>query len=163
MDTIETTNTRHKMIEELTNGISSYETELNNILASLNWSKESLSTVHHSENSQRKITANIDKSTAGGPEDYHLLPTDAKLALYEHALGQSENLNATQIEMQSTSMDVASVSRTKGHGSFADLNKLKRDLKRRRMKYRTTKAPPLTYGEELRELIALQMEIFDKK
>lgn len=42
---------------------------------------------------------------------------------------------------------------------FVDLNKLKRDLKRRRVKYRTTKVAPLTYTEELRELINLQMDL----
>lgn len=45
---------------------------------------------------------------------------------------------------------------------FTDLNKLKRDLKRRRMKYRTTKCPPITYTEEIRELIGNLMEIETK-
>lgn len=43
--------------------------------------------------------------------------------------------------------------------SYADINKLKRDFKRRRMKHRVTKTPPLTYTEEIRELIAIQMDI----
>lgn len=163
MDTTELTNSRRKLIEELTNNICSYEAELNKTLASFNWSKEGLSTVNHSQNLQRKSTANIDKSAGGDPEDFCLLPSHKKLELYQNAIEQNDNLNATQIDLQSTSVDVASVSRSKGHGSFGDFNKLKRDLKRRRMKYRTTKTPPLTHTEELRELIALQMEMFDKK
>lgn len=43
--------------------------------------------------------------------------------------------------------------------SYTDLNKLKRDMRRRRMKHRVTKTAPLTYTEEIRELIAMQMEI----
>ncbi|KAJ6634585.1 hypothetical protein Bhyg_07390 [Pseudolycoriella hygida] len=45
--------------------------------------------------------------------------------------------------------------------TLADLTKYKRDIKRKRMKYRTTKAPPLTHTEELRGLIALQMESWE--
>ena len=47
--------------------------------------------------------------------------------------------------------------------SFAEMTKLKRDLKRRRMKYRTTKSPPLSYTEEIRALIGLQMESWEQK
>lgn len=43
--------------------------------------------------------------------------------------------------------------------SYTDLNKLKRDMRRRRVKHRVTKTAPLTYTEEIRELIAIQMEI----
>lgn len=42
--------------------------------------------------------------------------------------------------------------------TFDQITKLRRDLKRRRMKYRTAKTPPLSYTEEIRGLIALQME-----
>lgn len=43
--------------------------------------------------------------------------------------------------------------------SYIDLNKLKRDMRRRRVKHRVTKTAPLTYTEEIRELIAIQMDI----
>lgn len=41
---------------------------------------------------------------------------------------------------------------------MAEIMRQKRDQKRRRQKYRTTKAPPLSYTEEVRQLIGLQNE-----
>lgn len=49
------------------------------------------------------------------------------------------------------------IDKKRNQQKYIDMNKLKRDLKRRRVKYRTSTAP-LTYTEELRELINLQME-----
>lgn len=46
--------------------------------------------------------------------------------------------------------------------SLSEMTKLKRDLKRRRMRHRTTKAPPLSHTEELRGLIELQMEAWQQ-
>lgn len=42
--------------------------------------------------------------------------------------------------------------------TFAQIVAYKRDIKRRRMKYRTTKQPPLSRTEEVRRLIDTQME-----
>lgn len=42
--------------------------------------------------------------------------------------------------------------------TFAEIVAYKRDIKRRRMKYRTTKEPPLSRTEEVRRLIDTQME-----
>lgn len=84
--------------------------------------------------------------------------------------GSSSNENAkntVELEQSAKPIDLETVmnieykidAKRSGAKNVIDLNKLKRDLKRRRIKYRTTKTASLTYTEEIRELINLQMEL----
>lgn len=118
---------------------------------------------HHAKNTSGENVTKFDKTDEERMENYYLLPSGQKLKRYVESRGHIESSTANHTDLESTSIDLTAVPRLKEQASFPDMNKLKRDLKRRRMKYRTTKAPPLTYSEELRELIALQMEMFDKK
>ncbi len=91
-----------------------------------------------------------------------LLSRSEKLHIYENAINEGGHL--TEPEMAITFDDgLASSSNTGGDDkkTFAEITKYKRDVKRKRMKYRTTKAPPLTHTEELRGLISLQMELWE--
>lgn len=157
---------RLNQIAELDHFISSIEGDFNQILSDLDWSKDELLKESGGQNEPRK-QPKPRKDNNGDLDDYFLLPSEKKLELYEKSLENSEEKHRREqsemadLSLQSSSLDLASSS--KRHGPIADINKLKRDLKRRRMKHRTTKTAPLTYTEELKELIELQMEIIEKK
>lgn len=156
---------RLKQITELNSFVEHIENDFNQILSNLNWTQAKLFADYNSKEVTKKHTNNDADYKA--IQEYYLLPVEKKLERYEHTLKSNEaidkELDMTQFEFQTTSLDMANKAKAKVQNTFADINKLKRDLKRRRMKYRTTKAPPLTYTEELRELIGLQMEMNDKK
>lgn len=89
-----------------------------------------------------------------------LLSRSEKLQIYENAINEAGHL--TEPEMAISFNDgPASTSSNDDKKTFAEITKYKRDIKRKRMKHRTTKAPPLTHTEELRSLISLQMELWE--
>lgn len=89
------------------------------------------------------------------------LSRSEKLQLYENAINESGRL--TEPEMAISFIDGPSTTNSNDDKkTFAEITKYKRDIKRKRMKYRTTKAPPLTHTEELRSLISLQMELWEE-
>lgn len=89
-----------------------------------------------------------------------LLTRSEKLQLYENAISEGGHLTEPEMAI-SFNDEQASTSSNNDKRTFAEITKYKRDIKRKRMKYRTTKAPPLTYTEELRSLISLQMELWE--
>lgn len=89
-----------------------------------------------------------------------LLSRSEKLQLYENTVIEGGRL--TEPEMAISINDgLASTSSNDDKRTFAEITKYRRDIKRKRMKYRTTKAPPLTHTEELRSLISVQMELWE--
>lgn len=83
-----------------------------------------------------------------------------KLEIYEKAVREGGRL--TEPEMVIPFNDgLSSTSSGDTQRTFAEITKYERDVKRKRMKHRTTKAPPLTHTEELRSLISVQMELWD--
>lgn len=155
---------RLQQIADIDHYISSTEGE--QILTNLDWSKDELfkdNRIQNAFQTQSKAEKRTDEL-----QDYYLLPCERKLELYQKSLENDDEhykrkgADMTDMPLQSSTLDIGTSSKSRAHGLFADINKLKRDLKRRRMKYRTTKALPLTYTEELKELIGLQMEMIDK-
>lgn len=102
----------------------------------------------------------LSKSNDDNYSPIWLLPRTEKLQIYENAINESGRL--TEPEMVIPFSDgLASTSSNDNNKTFAEITKYKRDIKRKRMKHRTTKAPPLTHTEELRGLISLQMELWE--
>lgn len=142
MDDSEIVKQREKQIQDIRKIIDTCENQLDNLLSELGWSKEKLP--------KSKLLDKIES-------------VDEKADLIASTSEKSENI----VESKDKSFDLNAISELcstidkKKSSSVRniDINKLKRDLKRRRMKYRTTKVAPLTYTEELRELINLQMEL----
>lgn len=139
-----------KQIEEIQGVVADCESQLNDLLGQFDWTKEELlkpvrtrpkSAREENDEEKKEKTKCVDER-----------PRDTAAAVNESVdLDVLASLCATIDKKTSLS------------NSYADINKLKRDLKRRRMKYRTTKSAPLTYTEELRELIQLQMELLKSK
>lgn len=150
----ETIEYRRKQILELKTFVDGCEEKCLGILEEFEWTKEKLMesgcrTQQPSREKQERadLQWNINHLTQG-----------EKLRRYEEATRDSKRVDSLNAIFAESDMgEFPSSSRSKQTG-LVDMNKLKRDLKRRRVKYRTTKAPPLTYSEELRELIQLQME-----
>lgn len=83
-----------------------------------------------------------------------------KLEMYENAIRESGRL--TEPEMAVDFNDGhSSTGSSDTKKTFAEMTKYERDVKRKRMKHRTTKAPPLTHTEELRSLISVQMDLWE--
>lgn len=133
---------REKQIQEICQVIDKCENQLDNLLKELDWSKEKLPKLKLSNeigsvDEKRDATACISEKR-------------------ENIVGlKDESFDLNAISELCSTIDKKKSSSIRN----IDINKLKRDLKRRRMKYRTTKVAPLTYTEELRELINLQMEL----
>lgn len=132
---------RIKQLEDLRKTVQTYENQVNHLLTEFGWTKDKLP-----------------------PYKEEVEPTESEFA--GSVSNQSEPVNT--VATQSTkSNDLETVmnigqkidAKRSNSANFTDLNRLRRDLKRRRVKYRTTKTAPLTYTEELRELINLQMEL----
>lgn len=153
MDLDDSKEARLEEMRKLDEFIIDMEKGFTKTLATLNWTKEGL---YKAQNSG--VQASVPEHRASDAmQDYYLLSSQKKLEIYKESLRPTPNTG------HSVSLEVADVSTSKSKTTFTDIHKLKRDLKRRRMKYRTTKAPPLAYIEELRELINLQMEILSNK
>lgn len=129
-----------KQIEEIRNVVVDCESQLNDLLDRFGWTKEELMKTRtdpkssQKDDSEKEMFAQEQQSDAVAPVD-------------------------EKFDLDALADFCPSIDKKASHSSsYADINRLKRDLKRRRMKYRTTKTAPLTYTEELRELIQLQME-----
>ncbi|XP_055677873.1 uncharacterized protein LOC129786712 [Lutzomyia longipalpis] len=82
---------------------------------------------------------------------------EEKLALYEYAAG---NMKIKPEDEKSYMLKMPEESSSKSM-TFADVVDMERQLKRRRMKHRTTKEPPLSYNETIRKLINTQTEAWE--
>lgn len=138
------TEERIKQLNEIKEEVKIYESQLNEFLQELGWTREKLPKQPKVKKEQQKVETEceIASSSSSGNLHQNVMSTDAKSIDLEAVV----NLCSTIDRKRSATTD------------FVDLNKLKRDLKRRRVKYRTSTAP-LTYTEELRELINLQMDL----
>ncbi|XP_059622014.1 uncharacterized protein LOC132265395 [Phlebotomus argentipes] len=79
---------------------------------------------------------------------------EEKLVLYEYA---AEKLKNPPEQEKSYPLKMPEESSSKSM-TFADVVDMERQLKRRRMKHRTTKEPPLSYSETIRKLINTQTD-----
>lgn len=133
-----------KQIEEIRDVVVECESHLNDLLDRFGWTKEEL------------------MKARTKPKSPHKDDSEKKIFVQEQQRGAVASVNE-KLDLDALTNLCASIDKKVSHSSsYADINKLKRDLKRRRMKYRTTKTAPLTYTEELRELIQLQMELVEK-
>ncbi|XP_055715971.1 uncharacterized protein LOC129809864 [Phlebotomus papatasi] len=97
---------------------------------------------------------NLPKS----PEDVLFNFTrEERLALYEYS---AEKLKHPPEDEKSYLLKLPDESSSKSM-TFADVVDMERQMKRRRMKYRTTKEPPLSYSETIRKLINTQTEAWE--
>lgn len=127
---------KQKFVNELKESAEKCEKRIEEVLKRIGWTKEHLVAKRKAQN-QRPATS-IDRSTE---ESSSTAQSSHSTEVKGEDLSSLYELNA----LADRNKDLAT--------TFTDLNKLKRDLKRRRMKHRTTKAAPLTYTEEIRELI----------
>lgn len=133
---------RKKQIEQFHKTLDGWESQLDDLLKSLNWTKDKLPKLNVE-------SVESSKSSAA-----------AALEVRENII-QSNETNS--IDLNALSDIYSTIKKKKATADTnIDWNKLKRDLKRRRMKYRTTKTAPLTYTEELRELIHMQMDLLQE-
>ncbi|XP_031639518.1 uncharacterized protein LOC116351534 [Contarinia nasturtii] len=130
---------RIKELDDIRKTVKKYENHVNELLREFGWTKEKLPK-YIAKNNQNKSDSTESSAIESGP-------SVAKQASKPIDLEAVVDI-AYKIDAKRSSAN-----------NFTDLNKLRRDLKRRRVKYRTTKTAPLTYTEELRELIELQMEL----
>lgn len=135
-----------KQIEEIRDAVVDCESQLKDLIDSFGWTKAELMKAETKLNSLKEDDSSEKEMFIQEQQRDAVAPVNGNLDL--NALA---HLCAAIDKKGSTS------------SCYADINKLKRDLKRRRMKYRTTKTAPLTYTEELRELIQLQMAIVKSK
>lgn len=143
MDTIED---RLKQLDEIRESVKFYETQMDGFLHELGWTRDKLPKLTKVKQ-ENELGSECDAAGSSQSMDNRNFTTK------QHV--QTDELEAV--------VDLCSAIDQKRltTAPFTDLNKLKRDLKRRRIKYRTSKTAPLTHTEELRELINLQMELFD--
>lgn len=132
---------RIQQLNRIRETVQRQENQLNDFLQQLNWSKDKLP-----KQKPEIARANIDIVQTSNEHT-------EKLAMEQ----PKEDFNAV------VSLCSAISQKQTESNTFTDLNKLRRDLKRRRVKYRTTKTAPLSYTEELRELINLQMDLVKNK
>lgn len=131
-----------KQINEIRDAILECESRLDKLLGEFGWSSDKLP----KKRKELKDKQPVDEVSGSGSAECKQENVDQL---------QQEKIDLNALVNLCATIDTKSTNST----NYADINKLKRDLKRRRMKYRTTKTAPLTYTEELRELISLQMEL----
>lgn len=143
MDSVED---RLKQLDELREQVKLYETQMDGFLHELGWTRNKLPKLRRVK---QENELELECSAAGSSESVN----DREIAVNHRV--KRDDLEAV--------VDLCSAIEQKRSTTipFTDLNKLKRDLKRRRMKYRTARSGPLTYTEEIRELIGLQMELLN--
>lgn len=144
MDEIEL-NRRKQEIDNFNKILDSWEGQLNDLLNTLNWTKDKL---------PKPKTTKIESINRSSVETEP--STSRTCNIKRESLNKTFDLNALS-EISLTLKKKKSDAKPN-----IDITKLKRDLKRRRMKHRTTKSAPLTYTEELRELINLQMDLLNE-
>lgn len=135
---------RLKQLDDIRKTVENCENQLNVFLQEIGWTKDKLPKFE------------VDKvkkecELAGSTSNATVEKIEVKPSTRTNDLEAVVNLCSKIDEKRSAT------------SSFTDWNKLKRDLKRRRVRYRTTKTAPLTYTEELRELISLQMDLVREK
>lgn len=137
---------RLKQLDELREQVKIYETQMDGFLHELGWTRDKMPKL----TKMKQENEHGAECSAAGPSES---VNDREITMKHHV--QTDDLEAV--------VDLCSAIEQKRSTTtpFTDLNKLKRDLKRRRMKYRTARSGPLTYTEELRQLIELQMELID--
>lgn len=131
---------RIKQLNHVRQIVQRHEDQLNELLQHLNWTKDKLPKQKPKQESEvvanneiaSTSTENTQKETVNQPKDD-----------FDAVVNLCSKISQKQL----------------AQNTFTDINKLRRDLKRRRVKYRTTKSAPLSYTEELRELINLQMDL----
>lgn len=159
--------------------VDGMETHFGNLLESIDWTQEALLRYHHHEPSSKSTkakceTANNHDHDADTEPDFR--SRQQKLDDYVQTVDRLGHFTepelivsaATTVEEAAASTASSSSSSSSGKRkpdsnnlvTFAEITsrQQRRDQKRRRQKYRTTKAPPLRLGEELRALIAVQMD-----
>lgn len=140
------------------------------ILKHIGWSPDELKRSHRtrkmpaaSESPSPESSRNEDGADDADDHDYDFRSREQKLRDYELTLlrlggGRTEPEMSIQLPAQ-LNEDPAARKRS----TFAEITaSQKRDQKRRRLKHRTAKAPPLTHSEEVRALIRLQMEAWSE-
>lgn len=135
---------RLKQLHEIRARVRRYEEFFNEFLAEIGWTKEK--TI---EGSPKEVTEAEQCDEKGSTLADVRCEKDIQPSTSAPATDFEEIVNFC------STIDQKRASTT----NLPDWNKLRRDLKRRRVKYRTTKSAPLTYTEELRELINLQMDL----
>lgn len=137
---------RLKQLDEIREKVKTYETQMDEFLHELGWTREKLPKLTKVKQ-ENELETECDAAGSSGSVNDRNISTQARLA--------TDDLESV--------VDLCSAIEQKRLTTtpFIDLNKLKRDLKRRRVKYRTAKTGPLTYTEEIRELIGLQMELIN--
>lgn len=138
---MESEDDRIKQLETIRNTVREHQNHLNEVLQQFGWTVDKLP-----KYKQEIEHPNIEVTPDPGENTQERAPKEPK-----DDLEAVVNLCSTISQKQSAT------------NTFTDLNKLRRDLKRRRVKYRTTKTAPLSYTEELRELINLQMDLVKNK
>lgn len=129
---------RIKQLNHIRQTVQRNEDQLNELLQHLNWTKDKLP----KQKPKQEIAVVANNEIASTSTEHTQKVTQPK-----DDFDAVVNLCSKISQKQSA------------QNTFTDLNKLRRDLKRRRVKYRTTKSAPLSYTEELRELINLQMDL----
>lgn len=137
---------RLKQLDEIREKVKIYEAQMDEFLHELGWTREKLPKITKLKQENEFET----ESDAAGSSD----------SVNDRNISTRARLPTDDLE---SVVDLCSAIEQKRLTTtpFTDLNKLKRDLKRRRVKYRTTRTGPLTYTEELRQLIDLQMELIN--
>lgn len=127
------------------------------LLSDLSWTQEDLQRNHQRSSHPQSKRRPQPKDREPSPD---LRSSSQKLADYETAI----RINPTKPDLMTQLLEDNIMATNPGQAgkegeqSLTDILRQKRDLKRRRQKYRTTKAPPLSYTEEVRQLIGLQNE-----
>lgn len=129
---------RVDQVKKIIESVEKCEQQMNKLMERLQWSRDKLP----KPRKPMKTVSECDES--------------AETEQIDSTIRQSVSLELSEISSDFPEFG----DRGKLHlTSYTDLNKLKRDMRRRRLKHRVTKTAPLTYTEEIRELIAIQMDI----
>lgn len=131
---------RLKQLDTIRKRVQNYETQVNRLLQEFNWTKDKLP---QKKEEIKPTECEFTGSLSNESTQNTIVTQTAKTIDLETVVNIGQRIDAKRSSLS----------------NFTDLNKLRRDLKRRRVKYRTTKSAPLTYTEEIRELINLQMEL----
>jgi hypothetical protein len=82
-----------------------------------------------------------------------------RLKLYNYAVHKTEHCVEPEMNIE---LKEGGANTTEKTLTYAEIFNRRRDLKRRRMKYKGTKGPPLTHTEEISKLIGAQMEAYQE-
>lgn len=147
---------RMKQLNDLSNSINILEQQFNGIMEMLNWDRKQLldnvkndtnkNNLTSISNETKKNNSNVVNKFNVQKHNLTTVPGGVTSAASHHIIPEPELIVSVKDRNLTKNM------------TFAEIIKLKRDLKRRRMKHRTSKTPPLSYTEKIRALITLQME-----